>query len=255
MANPGKRLKEGTVLTDGLGKHNLFKVNKICNNGDRIIELLYDSGYGSVSDFLENEGHLPLPPYINRMDSESDTQSYQTVYARKPGAIAAPTAGLHFTGQLLGILKNKGFNYSFLTLHVGAGTFLPVKEDDPSKHEMHHELFELPGETADEIEQTRNGGSRIIAVGTTVVRVLEHCAQNASGGRIRGCSGRTNLMILPGHRFRLVDALLTNFHLPNSTLLMLVCAFAGKENVLYAYETAIREGYRFYSYGDAMLVL
>jgi len=205
---------------------------------------------------LEAIGSMPLPPYIKRAPDRSggvdDRRRYQTVFARRPGAVAAPTAGLHFTDALLGRLEQRGVGLAFITLHVGPGTFLPVRTQRVEDHVMHDEPFEVPATTADAVARTRERGGRVVAVGTTVVRVLEH--QATEQRRIRSGQGRCDLYIYPGFRFRVVDTLLTNFHLPRSTLLMLVAAFAGRERVLSAYATAIDSGYRFYSYGDAMLV-
>ncbi len=202
---------------------------------------------------LDRVGHVPLPPYLGRPDDEADRRAYQTVYAARPGAVAAPTAGLHFTRRLLASLRAAGVETAFLTLHVGYGTFQPVREADVRRHRLHDEGYRLPPETAAAVARARARGGRVVAVGTTVVRVLEFAADGEGG--VRAGSGRCDLFILPGHRFRAVDAIVTNFHLPRSSLLLLVCAFGGREAVLAAYRTAVREGYRFYSYGDAMLLL
>ena len=205
-----------------------------------------------VREALERFGHMPLPPYLDRPDEPLDRRRYQTVYARDPGSVAAPTAGLHFTDELLGAVEERGVEVARITLHVGVGTFRPVDEEDPSEHEMHAEVYRVPEEAAEAIEGARKAGGRVWAVGTTVVRTLETVA--AEHGGVRAAAGTTDLFIRPGHRFRAVDALITNFHLPRSTLLMLVSAFGGRERVLAAYEEAVREGYRFYSYGDAMAI-
>lgn len=209
-----------------------------------------------VLRFLEAHGETPLPPYIRRAPSDPrsplDRERYQTVYARAPGAIAAPTAGLHFTGAVLETLAARGVETTFLTLHVGPGTFAPVRAARLADHRMHEEFFALPAPAAEAIRRTRARGGRVVAVGTTVARTLETRADGA-GGVVPG-EGRSGLFIYPGFRFQVVDALVTNFHLPRSTLLMLVCAFAGTEPVLAAYREAVGAGYRFYSYGDAMLV-
>jgi S-adenosylmethionine:tRNA ribosyltransferase-isomerase len=197
-------------------------------------------------------GNVPLPPYIH--EKLSDPERYQTVYAREPGSAAAPTAGLHFTPRLLEELQVKGVRIAFVTLRVGLDTFAPVTEDDPRAHKIHTEWCELSVQTADAINETRERGGRVIAVGTTSVRTLESVA-NVAQGAIPPYVGPTSLFILPGYQFRVVDAMITNFHLPKSTLLMLVSAFAGREKILETYETAIREGYRFYSFGDAMIIL
>jgi len=204
-----------------------------------------------IEPYFPKVGHVPLPPYIH--EKLADPERYQTVYAREPGSAAAPTAGLHFTSRLLDELQAKGVKSAFVTLHVGLDTFAPVTEESPEKHKIHTEWCELPQETADAINQTKASGGRVIAVGTTSVRTLE----SAAVGRdtISLYSGSTSIYILPGYKFKIVDAMVTNFHLPKSTLIMLVSAFAGREKILETYATAIREGYRFYSFGDAMLIL
>ncbi len=206
-----------------------------------------------VEPHLERLGHIPLPPYIHRPEAPEDRERYQTVYASRPGAVAAPTAGLHFTGELLREIEGAGIEIAQVTLHVGIGTFKPVSAERIEEHRMERERYEIGEETAGAIRHAREAGRRIVAVGTTVVRTLEGAAL-AGDGEVRAGSGSTDLFITPGFRFQVVDALLTNFHLPRSTLLMLVSAFAGRERVLAAYEEAAREGYRFYSYGDAMLL-
>jgi len=203
-------------------------------------------------DFLDAHGHIPLPPYIARDDERADRERYQTVYARIPGAVAAPTAGLHFDVPLLEALERRGVRRTYITLHVGAGTFQPVREDDVCEHRMHAEYAEVTQQSCMAIVKARHEGRRVIAVGTTAVRSLETAA---AGGELQPFSGETDIFIYPGYHFRAVDAMLTNFHLPESTLLMLVCAFAGREPVLAAYRHAVQEHYRFFSYGDAMLVL
>ncbi|HEX9013293.1 MAG TPA: tRNA preQ1(34) S-adenosylmethionine ribosyltransferase-isomerase QueA [Anaerolineaceae bacterium] len=206
-----------------------------------------------IEAVLEEIGHVPLPPYIHT--PLADRERYQTVYARIPGSAAAPTAGLHFTPELMDSLKNKGIGFASVTLHVGLDTFAPVTEEDPRSHQIHTEWCELGAEAAEQINATRAQGGRIIAVGTTSVRTLESAARGAPEGCAVGpFSGPTDLFILPGYRFRAVDAMITNFHLPRSTLLMLVSAFAGRESILRAYQTAVEENYRFYSFGDAMLI-
>ncbi len=214
-------------------------------------------GKGNLDQTLRRIGYPPLPPYIrrngNRETRAQDLERYQTVYARQEGAIAAPTAGLHFTAELLSIIKKKGVQVFPVTLHVGRGTFLPVKEEAVEKHRLEAEIFEVPPETAIRLNQTRASGKRVIAVGTTVTRALE--TSTDEGGVFHPKQGQTDLFILPGHRFRATDGLITNFHLPRSTLLMLVSAFAGREIIRSAYEEAIKRNYRFYSYGDAMLIL
>ncbi len=207
----------------------------------------------AIEPFLEEIGHVPLPPYIDRPDEARDRERYQTVYARRPGAVAAPTAGLHFTPDLLREIERQGVEITALTLHVGPGTFRPVKVEDLDRHIMHSELFSIDAAAAARIERARQEGRRVVAVGTTVVRALEATAL-MSGGAIEAIEARTDLFIRPGFDFKVIDCLMTNFHLPKSTLLMLVCALAGRERILRAYDEAVREGYRFYSYGDAMLV-
>ena len=201
---------------------------------------------------LDQVGELPLPPYIK--ETPDDPERYQTVYADVPGSVAAPTAGLHFTGRTLQSIRDLGVHTAWVTLHVGLDTFRPVHGEDIGEHKIHTEWFELPQETADAINHTRDSGHRIFAVGTTTVRTLEHVARHANGA-VSATAGNADLFIVPGHEFRLVDAMLTNFHLPRSTLMMLVSAFAGRERILAAYEEAIRKKYRFYSFGDAMLIL
>ncbi|MGD2128950.1 MAG: tRNA preQ1(34) S-adenosylmethionine ribosyltransferase-isomerase QueA [Lysobacterales bacterium] len=207
---------------------------------------------GRLSWKLEQLGHVPLPPYITREDRPEDRERYQTVYARNPGAVAAPTAGLHFDEELLQTLKERGVESTQVTLHVGAGTFQPVRTEHIEDHRMHAEWLEVPESACRAVARTRARGGRVIAVGTTAVRSLETAA---AGGRLAPYAGESRLFIYPGYRFRVIDGLVTNFHLPESTLLMLVCALAGREETLAAYRHAVSEGYRFFSYGDAMLVL
>ncbi|TAK55399.1 MAG: tRNA preQ1(34) S-adenosylmethionine ribosyltransferase-isomerase QueA [Gammaproteobacteria bacterium] len=204
-----------------------------------------------VAPWLEEHGAVPLPPYIGRPPGPADQDRYQTIYARAPGAVAAPTAGLHFDRPMLALLEAGGVEFASLTLHVGAGTFQPLRCDDVAEHRLHTERFVVPPETVAAVRATRRRGGRVVAVGTTVVRALEAAAQ---GGELEPGAGETGLFILPGYRFRVSDALITNFHLPESTLLMLVSAFAGRERVLAAYAHAVAVRYRFFSYGDAMFV-
>ena len=210
----------------------------------------------TVLEVLESIGHMPLPPYIDRPDEDSDKERYQTVYNKKPGAVAAPTAGLHFDEKLLQMLKDKGVEQAFVTLHVGAGTFQPVKVDNVLEHQMHSEYAEVPPEVVEQILATKARGGRVIAVGTTSVRSLESAAQVtlAQGKPLAPFFDDTQIFIYPGYQFQLVDAMITNFHLPESTLIMLVSAFAGYENIMPAYSAAIAEKYRFFSYGDAMFL-
>lgn len=210
---------------------------------------------GPVLDILRQVGHMPLPPYIDREAVESDAERYQTVYARKEGAVAAPTAGLHFDEAMLEHLKVMGIESAYVTLHVGAGTFQPVRTDDIREHVMHSETIEVPEEVVEAVARTRARGGRVVAVGTTVVRSLESAARANPEGELAPFSGETDIFIYPGYAFRVVDAMITNFHLPESTLLMLVSAFAGYEPVMQAYRRAVEERYRFFSYGDAMFVL
>ena len=208
-------------------------------------------GLEPLLQILDRIGHIPLPPYIARPDADADRERYQTVFAQTPGAVAAPTAGLHFDAAMLARLDAMGVERTFVTLHVGAGTFQPLRVDDIAQHRMHSEWLEVSPDTAARVNAARQAGRRVIAVGTTVVRALETAADEAS---IRPFRGETEIFITPGYAFRVVDALITNFHLPESTLLMLVCAFGGQEHVLSAYRHAVEERYRFFSYGDAMLV-
>jgi S-adenosylmethionine:tRNA ribosyltransferase-isomerase len=227
-------------------------------------EVLERGGFGErlllfapVADFfavLDRIGHVPLPPYIRRDDADADRERYQTVFAREPGSVAAPTAGLHFTPQLLDALAAKGVEVARVTLHVGLGTFAPLRVDLLEEVHLHRERYTLSASAADAVNRASKEGRRIVAVGTTVVRTLEHCALQAAGGTLAPHSGETEIFISPGFKFRLVGALLTNFHLPKSSLLMLVSAFAGRECVLDAYAHAVREKYRFFSYGDCMFL-
>jgi S-adenosylmethionine:tRNA ribosyltransferase-isomerase len=221
-----------------------------------LFELEYQ-GDDTVLAMLERLGHMPLPPYIDRPDAQSDRERYQTVYNAKPGAVAAPTAGLHFDQPLLDALKAKGAEFAFVTLHVGAGTFQPVRVDDILQHQMHAEYIEVPPEVVAAVNACKARGNKVIAVGTTSVRSLESAAQfaKAAGQPLQSYYGDTQIFIYPGYQFAVIDGLITNFHLPESTLLMLVSALAGREHILNAYQEAIREQYRFYSYGDAMLIL
>ena len=205
----------------------------------------------SLIDLLENIGHIPLPPYIERADEQADLERYQTVFAKKDGAVAAPTAGLHFDDELLTSLKQQGIDHTFVTLHVGAGTFQPVKAENIKEHKMHSEYFEIDQDTVDKINQTKKNGGRIIAVGTTAVRSLESAAKN---GTLKAAQEETDIFIYPGYEFKVVDMMITNFHLPKSSLLMLVSAFIGQARMMEIYRHAIKEKYRFFSYGDAMLL-
>ena len=215
-----------------------------------------DSGSTPSDEFfrlVERIGHIPLPPYIARHDSSKDRERYQTVYARERGSVAAPTAGLHFTPEILARMQERGIETAEVTLHVGLGTFQPVRVDRVEEHQLHSEAYSISAEAAEKIDRARGEGRRVVAVGTTTVRTLEFAARQ-SAGEVRAGTGEANLFIYPGYKFQVVQALLTNFHLPQSTLLMLVCALGGKEKVMRAYEHAVRQKYRFYSYGDCMFV-
>jgi S-adenosylmethionine:tRNA ribosyltransferase-isomerase len=222
---------------------------KICDKNDGIYSVSFESD--SILKTLNEVGHIPLPPYIDREDVKEDANRYQTVYAQNNGAVAAPTAGLHFDESLLSSLKEQGIDHTFLTLHVGAGTFQPVKVENIESHKMHSEYYEVSQESVDKIVKTKAMGGRIIAVGTTAVRTLESIALN---GELSSQEGETDIFIYPGFEFRIVDAMITNFHLPKSSLLMLVSAFIGFDEMHQTYQHAIKEQYRFFSYGDAMLL-
>lgn len=248
LVRPGARIRAGARLALEGADH--IEVLDALPGGERRVRLAGDGGDEAV---LERHGRVPLPPYIAREPDALDRERYQTVYARSPGSVAAPTAGLHFTPQILSDLERRGARVVWLTLHVGPGTFRPVTAADPAHHHMEEEAFVLPPETAGAIAEVRARSGSVWAVGTTVARTLEACA--GDDGTVRPGAGWTSLFIRPGFAFRVVDRLLTNFHLPRSTLLMLVSAFAGRERVLAVYREAIAQGYRFYSYGDAMLIL
>ncbi|VAW51761.1 S-adenosylmethionine:tRNA ribosyltransferase-isomerase [hydrothermal vent metagenome] len=226
-----------------------FIINVVGRTGD--LFMLNAEAGATMAEIMETIGHVPLPPYISRKNTVDDFSRYQTVYANNPGAVAAPTAGLHFDDDLLSALKSKGVDSAFVTLHVGAGTFQPVRSEKIEDHDMHFEYLEVPQETVDKCLQTRQNGGRIIAVGTTTVRSLETASQN---GQLESYNGETNIFIYPGYTFKSIDALITNFHLPESTLLMLISAFAGKDEMMRCYAEAVAEAYRFFSYGDAMFI-
>jgi len=250
LVRPGRRLRPGDdVAIEGVLSVRI-ESEATGAEGRRRVRLLAPGS--DAESTMERLGHVPLPPYIRRPDRPEDRERYQTVYAQERGSVAAPTAGLHFTQALLARMVSRGIERAEIVLHVGPGTFRPVTADNVEDHRVEAEPYFFPAETAEAIRRARSRGGRVVAVGTTVVRTLETNA--APGGPAAG-DGRTDLVIVPGHRFRAVDALVTNFHLPRSSLLLLVCAFAGRENVLAAYAEAIRAGYRFYSYGDAMLVI
>ncbi|MFU8783944.1 tRNA preQ1(34) S-adenosylmethionine ribosyltransferase-isomerase QueA [Aliidiomarina sp.] len=224
----------------------------ITGRDDALFEVTFDSGR-TVLSWLEEFGHMPLPPYIDRPDEASDRERYQTVYGVKPGAVAAPTAGLHFDAETMQALTDRGIETAYVTLHVGAGTFQPVRADDIREHKMHSEWAEVPQEVVDAVAATRARGGRVIAVGTTSVRSLESAAK-ANAGELAAYSADTDIFIYPGYQFNVVDAMVTNFHLPESTLIMLISAFAGQAEVMSAYQAAIQQKYRFFSYGDAMFI-
>lgn len=246
LAKPGRKAKVGTVFTFGEGKLKAI-VREIGEEGNRIIEFMYDGIFEQVLDEL---GQMPLPPYIH--EKLEDKERYQTVYSKEKGSAAAPTAGLHFTEELLEEIKAKGVNIAYLTLHVGLGTFRPVKVDDVNNHVMHSEYYHLDKENADLINKTKELGNRVIAVGTTSSRTLETIGDE--NGRVREQSGWTDIFIYPGYKFKIVDNLITNLHLPESTLIMLVSALAGQDNIMNAYNTAVKEKYRFFSFGDSMFI-
>jgi S-adenosylmethionine:tRNA ribosyltransferase-isomerase len=251
LVRPGRKIGVGERLFFGEGDELQAEVIARGSFGERRIRFL------PVADFfvdVECIGHVPLPPYIDRPDRTADRERYQTVYAREKGSVAAPTAGLHFTPEILSRLKERQIETAEITLHVGLGTFQPVREERVEDHKLHRESYSISPETAAAMHRALQAGRRIVAVGTTTVRTLEDSARKSATGRPQAGSGEADIFIYPGYDFRVVGALLTNFHLPQSTLLMLVCAFGGKERVLEAYRHAVREPYRFYSYGDCMFV-
>ncbi len=255
LVHPGQKLKPGARFVCGPEQHAVQgEIVDRASFGRRTVRLWTDDGR-DIEDAIDAIGHMPLPPYIHRADRPADLRRYQTVYARVRGSVAAPTAGLHFTAELLQALDQHGVARATVTLHVGYGTFKPVRTDEVEDHIVDPEQFEVSEDTADRIRQARRAGQRVVAVGTTTVRALETAGAGQQGGEVRAGAGKTDLFVRPGHAFHAVDALLTNFHLPRSSLLMLVCAFAGRERVLAAYREAVAAGYRFYSYGDAMLVV
>ena len=247
ILRPGKKAKIGTEFIFGNNELNA-KIIDIIDGGNRIVEFQYEGLFENVLDRL---GEIPLPPYIKK--KLNDTQRYQTVYAEYDGSAAAPTAGLHFTEELLNRVANKGVNIAYITLHIGLGTFRPVKTDNIENHKMHSEYYEISKECAEMINNTKSTGGRVICVGTTSVRTLETAAWE--NGVIEERKGVTDIFIYPGYKFKITDGLITNFHLPESTLLMLVSALAGKDSVMNAYKEAISLKYRFFSFGDAMLII
>lgn len=246
LVKPAKRIKIDTIVSFGNGKLKA-KCIKVFDEGIRHFELIYD---GILMEILDELGTMPLPPYIH--EKLEDQSRYQTVYAKEIGSAAAPTAGLHFTKELLNKIEKKGVNIAYVTLHVGLGTFRPVSVEKVEEHEMHKEYYIMTKETAELLNQTKRNGKRIIAVGTTSTRTLETIRNKYD--EFKECCGWTDIFIYPGYKWKAIDALITNFHLPKSTLVMLVSAFAGKENILNAYNYAIKEKYRFFSFGDAMFI-
>ena len=248
ICRPGKKAKVGTKFSFGGGKL-LAEVVEVKPDGNRIVQFSCDGNFYTVLDEI---GQMPLPPYITK--KLEDKERYQTVYSRELGSAAAPTAGLHFTKEMLQALREKGVETAFVTLHVGLGTFRPVKEDDVLQHKMHSEHYHLPQETVDKILQTKQNGGRVIAVGTTSCRTLEAVATEHDG-KLVAADGYTDIFIYPGYQFKVLDGLVTNFHLPESTLIMLVSALLGYEKTMHAYDVAVKERYRFFSFGDAMCIL
>ena len=247
LTRPGKKCRVGAKLSFGEGKLTATVEDILPDGGNRLIRFHYD---GIFLEILEELGMMPLPPYIK--EKLEDPERYQTVYSKTPGSAAAPTAGLHFTPELLAQIRDKGVNIAYVTLHVGLGTFRPVKVENVNDHVMHSEFYMLDEENAAIINNTRKNGGRIFAVGTTATRTLETIA--AEDGSVRPCSGWTNIFIYPGYKFKAVDCLITNFHLPESTLMMLISAFATREMIMDTYKVAVQEEYRFFSFGDSMLI-
>lgn len=246
LVKPGKKAKPGTIINFG-GDKLQAEVLEVVDDGNRLIQFRYK---GIFEEILDELGQMPLPPYITH--KLQDKNRYQTVYAKYEGSAAAPTAGLHFTKELLEQIKEKGINIAHVTLHVGLGTFRPVKVDDVEKHHMHSEFYVVEEDQAKLINDTKKAGKKVIAVGTTSCRTLESATDE--NGILQAKSGWTEIFIYPGYQFKMIDELITNFHLPESTLLMLVSALAGKENIMHAYEEAVKEKYRFFSFGDAMFI-
>lgn len=247
LVKPGKKAKPGAKISFGDGRLS-GEIIDVVEEGNRLIQFSYD---GIFEEILDELGQMPLPPYITH--KLEDKNRYQTVYAKHEGSAAAPTAGLHFTPELLEAIEKKGVDIARVTLHVGLGTFRPVKVENILDHHMHSEFYMVDKEAADKINKAKTGGGRVISVGTTSTRTLESVADE--NGFVKPCSGWTQIFIYPGYQFKVIDCLITNFHLPESTLVMLVSALAGRENVLNAYKTAVEEKYRFFSFGDAMLII
>lgn len=246
LVRPGKKLRTGARISFGDGQLQA-EITEVLPDGNRLVHFEYN---GIFLEVLEELGRMPLPPYIK--EELKDQERYQTVYSKVVGSAAAPTAGLHFTPKLLEEIQNKGVNLCYVTLHVGLGTFRPVKEEEITEHEMHSEYCVIPQETADMVNETKRKGGRVICVGTTSCRTLESWANE--DGTLTATGGWTNIFIYPGYQFKVMDALVTNFHLPESTLIMLVSALAGREHILDAYKEAVKEKYRFFSFGDAMFI-
>jgi S-adenosylmethionine:tRNA ribosyltransferase-isomerase len=251
MVSPGGKLKPGRVVQ--MAEGFTAEILEVTERRTRIVRLAASTPFATVDEAIEAHGHIPLPPYIERADDAADLDRYQTVYAREPGSVAAPTAGLHFTPELLAALDTRGVRRGEVVLHVGAGTFKPVETSDPADHLMHEERYVVPDATAQALAETRAAGKRVWAVGTTSVRTLESAAE--AGRTVRAGAGETRIFLRPPAHPQVVDALVTNFHLPRSTLIMLVAAFAGYDLTRRAYREAIAERYRFYSYGDAMAIV
>jgi S-adenosylmethionine:tRNA ribosyltransferase-isomerase len=251
LVRPGRKIDVGDLLSFGDKDELGAEVTGRDAFGERRLR------FNEIEDFfgfIERVGHVPLPPYIDREDRASDKERYQTIYARERGSIAAPTAGLHFTSDILGQMKERGIETAEVTLHVGLGTFQPVRVDRVEEHQLHRESYRISPEAAEKINVARKAGRRIIAVGTTTIRALEYSAKSSPAGEVTASSGDADIFIYPGYEFRVVNGVLTNFHLPKSTLLMLISAFAGRERVLAAYRHAVEQKYRFYSYGDCMFI-
>lgn len=251
LVKPGKKINSGDVIVCARDNKELrVKVLEKLPDGKVMLSLIGDN----PEDLLQKVGHMPLPPYIKRPDSLTDKERYQTVYSKNLGSVAAPTAGLHFTPELIVNLKSQGIDFTEITLHVGYGTFKPVRVENVEDHVIDPEAYEISPESAEKINQALSEGKRVIAVGTTTTRVLEYSAHN-NNGKVKADAGFANLFIYPGYEFQVISGLMTNFHLPESSLLMLVCALGGQENILKAYGHAVSNKYRFYSYGDAMLIV
>ena len=247
ILRPGKKAKPGARFVFGSGELKA-EILEVLDEGNRLVRFIYE---GVFEEILDKVGIMPLPPYIT--EKLEDPERYQTVYAKYNGSAAAPTAGLHFTRELLETLRNKGVKIAYVMLHVGLGTFRPVKVDDITQHKMHSEYYSIGQEACDVINSAKKAGKKVVAVGTTSCRVLETVG-SSNNGELKACDGWTDIFIYPGYRFKIVDRLITNFHLPQSTLIMLVSSLAGRENVLGAYAAAVRERYRFFSFGDAMFI-